>query len=180
MREVYPLGRLIWLLAREGSRHVGAAATSVALRETLDREGLVSREQFNRSFAASRLTPGTNLVALFAALGGIVGGPFGALAAVLAGLLPAVLISVAVCAIYLAMGESDGLLRVMRGASAGAWAVLVWSAGRFLIMPARQHLLPTVSLAVLTFALGISGVPIVLILLLSVVFGALLLQPPIS
>lgn len=177
MREVYPLWRLIVLLVRESSRHVGAAATSAALRETLDRERLVSVDQFDRSFAASRLTPGTNLIALYAALGGIVAGPLGAVAAVTIGLLPAALMSIAVCAFYLTVGESDSVTQVVRGASAAAWAVLVWSASRFLVPPARQHLFATALLVLLTLGLGSAGVPIVVLLLLSAVFGALLLKP---
>ena len=173
MPTVYALGRLLVLLLSESSRHVGAAATSAALRDSLDREGLVRTDQFDRSFAASRLTPGTNLIALFAALGGIVAGPLGAVAAVVVGLLPAVLISLVVCGIYLAVDDSPMVQRAIGGASAAAWAVLVWSAGRFLLPPARSHPVATVVLTLTTISLGLMGVPVLLLLVLSAVAGAL-------
>ena len=169
--------RLLRAVLIASTTHVGAAATSASLRETLAQEHLVTTEQFDRSFAASRLTPGTNLIALFAALGGIVGGPLGAITTVVVGLLPAVIISIFVCAIYLQAGDSETLSRAVRSATAAAWAVLVWSAGRFLAAPARTHLTATAALALTVIALALVGVPIVLLLVLSAGAGAIALVP---
>lgn len=175
MREVYPLMRLTYLLMRESVRHVGAAATAASLRDLLDSEGLVKVADFDRSFAASRLTPGTNLIALFAALGLSVGGWIGAVLAVVVGLLPATLITVAVCAVYLAVGDTRIMLRVIEGASAAAWAVLIWSACRFLSPWLRVSGGRTLSLTGITIALAIAGMPIVAVLALAAVGGIVLL-----
>ena len=87
-------------------QHVGAGATAAALRDRLHAHGLVTTSEFDTDFAAARLTPGTNLIALFAALGYRVAGVRGAVGAVTVGMLPAAAISVLVGAAYLPIGGS--------------------------------------------------------------------------
>lgn len=124
MAGVYPLRRLLSLMIRTSIVHVGAAASAAALREELSREGLVAEDSFDTIFAAARLTPGTNLIALFAGLGHHVAGVRGALAAVLFGLAPAAAISLLALWVYLRLAGRPQTAGAVGAASAAAIAVL--------------------------------------------------------
>ena len=51
---------------RASSLHVGAAAAAASLRHDLIDDGSVAPADFDAAFAVARLTPGTNLLALYA------------------------------------------------------------------------------------------------------------------
>src|SRR4051812_45524098 len=82
-----------WFLARAVIRasmlHVGSAA-AVSLHADLVEGGLFENAAFNESYAVARLTPGTNLLALYTVIGYRLRGWGGAgLALTLATVLPA-------------------------------------------------------------------------------------------
>jgi chromate transport protein ChrA len=175
MAEVYSLRRLLWVLGYTSLVHVGAAATAAALRRELVRDGAVDEETFDAIFAAARLTPGTNLIALFAGLGHRVGGFVGAVAAVTIGLFPAVAASLMVFSAYSSLERAPALASAMTSAGSAAIAVLVWAAGRFLVGPLRKHTAVTVSIAASTVGLYLAEVsPLVALVGSSVVGGVIL------
>lgn len=59
---------------RASSLHIGAAAATVSLREELVRDHGLTPEDVDAAYAVSRVTPGTNLLALYALLGHRLGG----------------------------------------------------------------------------------------------------------
>lgn len=159
-------------------QHIGAGATAAALRDRLRADGVVTTSEFDTAFAGARLTPGTNLIALFAALGYRIAGVRGAVGAVTAGMLPAASISVLVCAAYLQIGGSPATTRAIGGASAGALAVLVWAALKFLWPILRGHAVATPALVAGTIALQLLGVPAGVAILVAAASGAVLLREP--
>jgi chromate transport protein ChrA len=54
---------------RASTLHIGAAAATASLREELVRAGRVTPREIDGAYAVSRLTPGTNLLALYAVIG---------------------------------------------------------------------------------------------------------------
>ena len=178
MPEVYSLRRLLWILGYTSLVHVGAAATAAALREDLIRAGAVDEQTFDSIFAAARLTPGTNLIALFAGLGYRVGGWPGAFAAITIGLFPAVAASLIALGVYTNLQRSPALASAMMAASAAAIAVLVWAAGRFLGTPLRSHAIVTTLIAGSTIGLYLLHVSPLVALVGSAVVGGMLLREP--
>ena len=64
-------------IAQESLRNISGSAAAAALQERLAAEGLMPRHVFQIAYAAARLTPGTNLLALYALLGHrLMGNPF--------------------------------------------------------------------------------------------------------
>jgi chromate transport protein ChrA len=59
---------------RASSLHIGAAAAAASLRHDLVKEGKVESRDIDAAYAISRVTPGTNLLALYALLGHRLGG----------------------------------------------------------------------------------------------------------
>jgi chromate transport protein ChrA len=176
MAKVYPLRRLLSHLVLVSVSHVGAGATSAALRDRLAAAGIVHLDDYDAIYAAARLTPGTNLLALFAGLGRIVGGLGGALAAVTLGTAPAVLLSAVVCVAYLRFGAQTEVARAVAAGSAAALSVLVWAAVRFLKGPAKAHVIGTAAIAVIVIALQTFNVPPVILLLGGAVAGGTLFK----
>jgi chromate transporter len=165
------------LFARASSLHIGAAAAAVSLRSELVKRGLVSDDDFSRCFAIARLTPGTNLLALYAALGYRIASWPGAAAAVVVGTaIPATI--TAIVAIVYSMNSGNPLVsRFMSGAKAGALAVLVWGVLRLAWPVVKRHRIRAAGVAVGALALALSGAlsPFV-ILLVAGVIGAFLLN----
>ena len=66
-----PAGRPFPLLEfiRASSLHVGAAAAAAALRRDLVDTGRLPSASFDEAYAVARLTPGTNLLAMYTLLG---------------------------------------------------------------------------------------------------------------
>ena len=61
----FPLGAFV----RASSLHVGAAAAAAALRRDLVDTGRLSASAFDEAYAVARVTPGTNLLAMYTLLG---------------------------------------------------------------------------------------------------------------
>src|SRR5262245_34263123 len=89
------LAPVLRLVARVSTLHVGGIATMTWLRDGLIATGSVTAGEFDRAFAVSRLTPGTNLLAFHTAIGYYVGRWRGALSCLtVATVLPSALIAV--------------------------------------------------------------------------------------
>lgn len=167
-----------WLpFLRASSLHVGAAAAAVSLRRDLTNDGSVSELAFDEAYAVSRLTPGTNLLALYVLLGRHVAGWRGAVQALtVAALIP----SFIACGATMAYGLYAAhplMAAAMRGARAGALAVLLWAAVRLIRPQLARHPRRGVllGLGALGIALG-SHVPPLMLLLLGAGAGATVLR----
>ena len=125
-------------LVRASALHVGAAAAAASLRDDLVRTGQISEQEFNRCYAVARLTPGTNLLALYVALGYQIPVFRGALVSLAIGAIIPTLIAVTAAAFYIQYAAHPLIARFTAGARAGALAVFLWAAVR-LIQPAVGH-----------------------------------------
>lgn len=165
------------LFIRASSLHIGAAAAAVSLRAELVPRGLVSDDDFSRCFAIARLTPGTNLLALYAALGYRIASWSGAAAAVAVGTAVPATITAVVAVVYSMNVGNPFVARFMQGAKAGALAVLIWGVVRLAWPVVARHRIRGVAIAMGALALALSGAlsPFV-ILLVAGVIGAFLLN----
>lgn len=137
--------RPIAAFLRASSLHIGAAAATTALREELTRDYPVTPGDVDVAYAVSRITPGTNLLALYAQLGHKLGGWPLAVQAVTVGVgVPAV---VAVLIAWLSERDTPWIASVMAGARAGGIAVFLGAAVRLLRPQVSAHQAPAVVLA---------------------------------
>ena len=112
----FPVGAFV----RASSLHVGAAAAAAALRRDLVDQGRLSASAFDEAYAVARLTPGTNLLAMYTLLGERFAGWRGAFTALTVGALVPALIAVALGAVYVVYAGHSLAQEVMQGARAGA------------------------------------------------------------
>ena len=110
--------------------HVGGAAAAVSMRRDLVEGGSITDHDFNECFAVARLTPGTNLLALYALLGFLVASWRGALASVVLGTVVSGVIATSLAALYVTFAANPLVSRALEGAGAGALAVFLWAAVR--------------------------------------------------
>ena len=166
------------IFVRASSLHVGAAATAASLRgELVQRKNLVSGDDFSRCFAVARLTPGTNLLALYGALGYQIASWQGAGVAIGVGAVVPTIIITLVAMVYSDYGTIPLISRFMSGAKAGALAVLVWGVGRLAWPVLERHHWPAAAIAIGALALAWSGALSPLIILtLAGILGAFLLN----
>ena len=148
-RRSFPLGALV----RASSLHVGAAAAAAALRRDLVDKGRLSASSFDEAYAVARVTPGTNLLAMYTLLGERFAGWWGALASLAVGTLVPALIAVALGAAYVAHAGHPLAQEAMQGARAGAIAVFAWAIVRLARPQLQQHRLRGVALAVTTLVM---------------------------
>lgn len=113
--------------ARYGNFTFGGGSSTVAsLREEiLVRRKWISEDQFHLAYGLSRLTPGTNVLAFCAAIGGMTRGPVGALVALIAASVPCSMIAVLVTHFYAVLQHSRFFAIALAGALAAAVAVMV-------------------------------------------------------
>ena len=133
------LGTVLRLVARASATHIGGTPTQSWLRTALVDTGRVSADAFNRWFAVSRLTPGTNLLAFYAVLGHHIARWRGALACVGVGTAVSATIAGALGILYVRYAAMAGVERFMAGAQAAAVAVLAWTAVRLLAATAAER-----------------------------------------
>jgi chromate transporter len=147
-RRPFPLVEFI----RASSLHVGAAAAAAALRKDLVETGRLPSGAFDEAYAVARVTPGTNLLAMYTLLGERFAGWPGALAALgLGALIPAV-IAVTLAVAYVTYSDYPLARDAMQGARAGALAVFFWAVVRLMRPQIQQHRGRGVVLAVITLA----------------------------
>ena len=156
---------------------MGAAAAAASLQQELvDPEGL-SDAEFNEAYAVARLTPGTNLLALYTLLGRRLGGGPGAALALTAGTVIPSLIAVAIAAVYVGRAKDPVVAHIMQGARAGALAVFLWAAVRLTRPVFRQQGARAAIVAVVTACVFVTGlVPQFWLLVLGGIAGAAVLR----
>ena len=142
---------------RASSLHVGAAAAAASLQTDLVEGGYIDSAAFNESYAVARLTPGTNLLALYTLLGYRLGGRRGATLALALGTVVPALIAVAMAAIYVRHATDLLVARGMQGARAGALAVFLWAVVRLIRPPLQAHGTGGVALAVGVLCVALTG-----------------------
>ena len=168
----HPLGAFL----RASSLHIGAAAATASIREELTRDHGVTADEVDQAYAVSRVTPGTNLLALYAQLGHRLGGwPTAIQAVAIGAAVPAV---AAVILAALSERQTPWVAAVMTGARAGGVAVFLGAAVR-LIRPQVVSLgLRALALA---FAVGAvaTWLPVspIILLLAAGALGAIALRP---
>jgi chromate transport protein ChrA len=163
---------------RASCLHIGAAAAAASLRHDLVGRHNLTTHDIDAAYAVSRVTPGTNLLALYALLGHRLGGWRLALEVVAVGaLLPA---SFAVLIAYAYSHSTSPLLTaLMAGARAGGVAVLLGAAVRLLKPQVVAHPRAGAAFVVLAFLVAWTfSVSLFAVLLISGGAGALWLRSP--
>ncbi len=156
---------------RSSGLTVGAVGAAAALRREVVDTGLIDAHPFDEAFAVSRLTPGTNLLAFYVLLGRHIAGWRGALQALLLGtLIPSVIVC-ALAAAYAHVADSPLAAHAMRGARAGALAVLLWAAVQLVRPQLARHPVTGTLLgcAALVATVAFSAPPVVTLLIGGVV-----------
>ena len=162
---------------RASSLHVGAAAAAAALRRDLVDQGRLSASAFDEAYAVARLTPGTNLLAMYTLLGERFAGWRGALAALTVGALVPAIIAVGLGAAYVVYADYPIAQEAMQGARAGALAVFAWAIVRLARPQLQQHRRRGVALAVTTLVMTLLlPIPQFVILLIAGCLGAAFLR----
>lgn len=173
-------GRSLWMaFLRACSLHVGAASAASSLRRELVDTGAIKSATFDEAYAIARLTPGTNLLAMFALLGAHFRGWRGSLLAIAIGtLVPGTIVTVA-AAIFVSYSTNPIAARSMQGARAGAFAVLMWAGVRLLLPQLERRRSRGIALAmVVLFASVFTHTPPIALLLAAAVAGAFALKEP--
>lgn len=121
------LTELATVFARFGNFTFGGGSATVAVLrdEIVDRRGWLTTVKADLSFALSRLTPGTNLLAFCSAVGWLLRGWRGALVALVAGSVPSSLLAVLVTALYESWSRNPFVQVALRGALAAAVGVMI-------------------------------------------------------
>lgn len=164
-------------LIRASSLHVGAAAAAAALRRDLVDTGRLSSAAFDEAYAVARVTPGTNLLAMYTLLGERFAGWRGALLALGVGALVPAVIAVTLGAAYVEYADHPLAREAMQGARAGALAIFAWAVVRLLRPQLQQHRGRGVALSLGTLAMAlIVPVPSFVILLVAGGVGAVFLM----
>src|SRR5688572_11701868 len=118
------VNRTLAAFVRASSLHIGAAAAAASLRHDLVKDHGLEGRDIDAAYAVSRLTPGTNLLALYALLGHRLGGWSLAVQAVAVGALVPATVAVLIAVLYLEY-PSPLVSTFMAGARAGGVAVFL-------------------------------------------------------
>ena len=174
-RSGFPLTEFI----RASSLHVGAAAAAAALRRDLVDGGRLPSPAFDEAYAVARVTPGTNLLAMYVLLGERFAGWSGALAALAVGAFVPAVIAVLLGAVYVEYSSYPLAREAMQGARAGALAVFAWAIVRLIRPQLQLHRGRGVAVAMVTLLMVLSlpiPIPQFLVLLITGGLGAILLR----
>ena len=170
---MFPLVELV----RASSLHIGAAAAAAALRRDLVDTGRLPGAAFDEAYAVARVTPGTNLLAMYTLLGERFMGWPGALLALAVGALVPAMIAVALGAAYVKYADYPLAQDLMQGARAGALAVFAWAVVRLLRPQIQQHRGRGIGLAVAVLVMTlVLPIPAFAILLIAGGLGAVFLR----
>jgi chromate transport protein ChrA len=163
--------------ARASSLHIGAAAAAASLRHDLVNDHQLQPQDIDAAYAVSRITPGTNLLALYALLGHRLGGWRLALQALFIGaVVPAVLVLLVVMAYD--RNASPTLAALMTGARAGGIAVFLGAAVRLLKPQLAGRSRARLAFAVVAFVVAWTiPVNLFIVLLMAGATGGVLLRP---
>jgi chromate transporter len=151
---------------RASSLNVGAAAAAAALQRDLVDTGRLPGAAFEEAYAVARVTPGTNLLAMYTVLGERFAGWRGALLALGVGALVPAIVTLALAAVYVEYADRRVARELMQGARAGALAVFTWAVVSLLQPQIRQHRArgAVVAIATLLMALAVPMPPFVILL----------------
>jgi chromate transporter len=168
-----PHALVVRAFIRASLLHIGAAAAAASLRSDLVAAGYIDSATFNESYAVARLTPGTNLLAMYTLLGYRLRGRRGAVLALAIGAVVPALIALIIAVLYVSGAADPSVARAMQGARAGALAVLVWAVVRLISPPIREQRTGGVALGVAVFSVALTGfVPQYWLLLFAGIVGA--------
>ena len=165
------------IVAQESLRNVSGGAAAAAIQERLAAEGRLPRHLFQIAYAAARLTPGTNLLALYTALGHTVGGWRGAVAGLAAGSIPSALCAVAIGWAYQRLAGAPAVDAGLEAASIAGVAAVAWAAytlARPIVLDHRAR--AGMLLAVLLLLALLAPVPPLAVIVAGGVAGALVLR----
>lgn len=174
------LRSLAAVFLRHGNMTFGGGSATIGTLhpEIITKRSWVTQQQFDLSYALSRLTPGTNLLAFSTAIGWLVRGWEGALVVLLASSIPCSLLAVLLTAVYQALTRNLLAMVALRGALAAAVGIIAATAWTLI----RPHLKNSSFLNIAAFAAGAFLLAVVFhispirILLLAAVVGAVLPQ----
>jgi chromate transporter len=147
-------------------------------RRIVTGRGWVTQQKFDLSYALSRLTPGTNLLAFSTAIGWLTHGWPGAIVVLLASSVPCSILAVLLTVVYESLTYHPLAMEALRGALAAAVGIVVATAWTHI----RPHVKDTSKLNIAAFAVGafllaaVDHVSPIRILLLSGAIGAVLPQ----
>jgi chromate transport protein ChrA len=161
---------------RASTLHIGAAAATAALRHELVESHGVEPHEIDGAYAVSRVTPGTNLLALYALLGHRLGGWNLAVQAVALGAFVPASVAVLVAFLY-TQSTSSVVAAMMAGARAGGVAVFLGAAVRLLRPQLSNRPRAAIALAAGTFVVGwVTPISPFAVLLIAGVIGAVVLR----
>lgn len=174
------LRSLAAVFLRHGNMTFGGGSATIATlhREIVTKRDWVTQREFDLSYALSRLTPGTNLLAFSTAIGWLACGWLGALLVLLASSIPCSVLAVLLTAVYQSLARHPFAMVALRGALAAAVGIVAATAWTLI----RPHVKETNKLNIGAFAVGdfllaaVFHVTPIRILLLVAVIGAVL--PP--
>jgi chromate transport protein ChrA len=162
---------------RASAFHTGAAAAASSLRHDLAKDHRVQPHDIDAAYAVSRITPGTNLLALYAVLGHRLGGWSLAVQAVAVGALVPAAIAVLIAFAYTEY-QSALVEALMKGARAGGVAVFLGAAVRLLRPQLSAKARTGVAFAAAVFVVAwFLQVSLFVVLLLAAAAGAGFLRP---
>ena len=132
----------------------GSATIAVLKEQVVRRRGWIDEAEFELSYALSRLTPGTNLLAFCTAAGWTARRWRGALVALIAASIPCSVLAVVMTVFYEQLHASAAFQAALRGALASAVAIMVATAWVF----AEPHVkaAPRKAIAVVPCAMALS------------------------
>lgn len=126
----------------------GSATIATLHREVVADRDWVTQQQFDLSYALSRLTPGTNLLAFSTAIGWLVGNWSGALVVLLASSIPCSALAVLLTAVYQSWAHHPLAMIALRGSLAAAVGIVVATAWTLV----RPHIKTANNLKIAAFA----------------------------
>jgi chromate transport protein ChrA len=165
------------IVAQESLRNVSGSAAAAAIQERLAAEGLMPRHLFQIAYAAARLTPGTNLLALYTALGHATSGWRGALAGLAAGSVPSAMCAVGLAWAYERLAGGPAVDAGLEAASIAGIAAIAWAAytlARPIVLDHRVRA-GTLLAALLLFTL-VAPVPPLAVIVAGGIAGGLVLR----
>lgn len=127
MSERPTLRELAFAFALRGNFTYGGGSATIGTlhEEIVHKRRWLAEEPFQLSYALSRLTPGTNLLAFNACVGYLLGRMSGSLAALLAGSIPCAAMAVTLTALYTSWAHVTLVQVAVKGALAAAVAVML-------------------------------------------------------
>jgi chromate transporter len=167
------LGALAWVVALDVNRTIGGNASIELLRRSGLSRGWLDESTHGLLVAASRLTPGTNILAYCVGLGWWLHGTIGGLVALVAASLPSAVIAAVLMATLVTI-DRYFIVRVLLAIGTLIAAVLVLSSAWYLVRPylRRSARARTAAVALTSLVLVLLNATPVQTLLVSAIVGA--------